>query len=763
MVRGAQRLFRRPHMHQLPRVTRIIAVMMTGLLLLANTLPQTAIALSIDELRLTPPPTPKGASLEVMNTSLRLKWDADQSKQTSSYLVRIWSNEEQRDIIQLPVSETTYLANDLPLNTMHYMTVSALDAEGNESEPSAILGAIPHLPIPAPVTGQKLHVAAWITTNWDAEDARRAFNKNLDVFDTISPFWYNMDPDGNLSTKGGARDVGLIQEAHQNGIRVIPTITNNFSAEKATQVLSTSASRKHHIDVILNEVLSNDYDGIDIDYENVATSGRDAFSSFVTDLASALHSRGKLLSVTVQAKLSDTNNWNGPGGTDYAVIGPLVDQFRIMTYDYHRSNSDPGPIAPIPWIKQAIGYAKQYVAPEKILAGLPFYGYDWSLTHGENDTSAITWDGVQQELKQFNPTVEWDAEAGESYYTYTSDGGENLVYFQDARSIKAKTEAIMETGVAGVTIWRLGSEDPEIFQVFRTMRTQSASLASPGEITVTPARKEIHLSWKPTDAKNQAGYAIGIGTTPGQWTKVIDATGTSFTLKGLASDELFFIGLMSVGPNGQRGQAATVIAVEPVDQIYLPTVTDLKAVDVGAERYRLTWTGYSPKITPRVISSRTPFDAQDLENTSVVNATIHARGDDAGEAEVSHLSSGETFYVAIMMLDHIRGRHTLSNVVPITTKDLTPPSVVTQITSRQEDMNTVIVSWQPASDAVGGYIVYTVHPDGSESSTYAGDQSHLSLDFVSEGIYAFSVVAIDAAGNQSVRSAPYRLFFTPQL
>lgn len=736
---------------------------MVGLLILPTFLPHFAIALSIDELHLTPPPTPKGASLEVVNTSLRLRWDADSTNETTTYVIRIWSKNEHRDLIHLPASVHDYLADDLPLNVMHFLTVSALDAEGNESEPSAVLGAIPHLPVPAPVTGQKLHVAAWITTNWDVEDARRAFDKNLDVFDTISPFWYNMDPDGNLSTKGGARDVGLIQEAHQNGIRVIPTITNNFSSEKATQVLSTPASRKHHIEVILNEVLSHDFDGIDIDYENVATSDREAFSSFVTDLAAALHTRGKILSVTVQAKLSDTNNWNGPGATDYAVIGPIVDQFRIMTYDYHRSNSDPGPIAPIPWIKQAIAYAKQYVAPEKILAGLPFYGYDWSLTHGEDDTSAITWDGVQQELKQFHPTVEWDAEAGESYYKYTSDGGENLVYFQDARSIKAKTEAIMESGVAGVTIWRLGSEDPEIFTVFRTMRTQTASLASPGEITLTPARKEIHLTWKPIDTKNQSGYAIGIGSTPGQWTKIIDANGTSFTLKGLESDQLIYIGLMSVGPDGQRGQASTIVAVQPVDQIYLPTITDLKAIDVGAEHYRLTWTGFSPKVTPRIISSRTPFDAQNLEHTSVVSATIHARGDDAGEAEVTHLSSGETFYVALLLIDETRGRRSVSNIISITTKDFTPPTPVTQLSSQRGEKNTVTISWQPSPDALGGYTVYVVHPDGSESSTYAGDQSRLSLDFVREGIYAFSVVAIDAAGNHSVRTAPYRLFFTPHL
>ena len=51
---------------------------------------------------------------------------------------------------------------------------------------------------------------------------------------------------------------------------------------------------------------------------------------------------------------------------DYAAMGRVVDHIRIMAYDYS-TGSDPGPMAPLAYVREVIAAAKQAVDPDGIL------------------------------------------------------------------------------------------------------------------------------------------------------------------------------------------------------------------------------------------------------------------------------------------------------------------------------------------------------------------------------------------------------------
>src|SRR5215210_4028433 len=101
------------------------------------------------------------------------------------------------------------------------------------------------------------------------------------------------------------------------------------------------------------------------------------FTAFVQLLASKLHASNKLLSVTVHPKTSASATWDGPGAQDYTAIGAVADSVKVMAYDYHWSTSDAGAIAPLSWLDQVAIYAESTIAPQKVIMGLPWYGYDW--------------------------------------------------------------------------------------------------------------------------------------------------------------------------------------------------------------------------------------------------------------------------------------------------------------------------------------------------------------------------------------------------
>src|SRR4029079_3907675 len=100
---------------------------------------------------------------------------------------------------------------------------------------------------------------------------------------------------------------------------------------------------------IVDEVRQGGFDGIDLDFANLHAADRDAFTGFVTALASDLHAAGAQLEITVQPKKSDGDTWDGPGATDGRALGTIADRIKVMTYDFSRPNSQPGPIAPVSW------------------------------------------------------------------------------------------------------------------------------------------------------------------------------------------------------------------------------------------------------------------------------------------------------------------------------------------------------------------------------------------------------------------------------
>ena len=315
-----------------------------------------------------------------------------------------------------------------------------------------------------PKTGR--YISAWLPDSFDSVN-RKSFEANADILDEVSPFWYSTDSRGNLHSGSDARDRSLVELAHSKNVLVIPTVHNILATDPVPALLGSPERRSNHIRNIVDEVLTNNYDGIDIDYEFLSSGLRDEFSAFITDLAKALHDQGKLLTIAVHAKTSD---YGGNGGfQDWAALGRAVDRLRVMTYDYHWRGGGPGPVAPIYWVRVVAEYAKSVVDPAKVVIGVPFYGYNWP---PQGEAMAQTWDaindlirsnGLEVNLKQSDA----NGPVQENWITYASRQGRHTVWFATSRSLEAKLDLVQQLDLAGIAIWRLGGEDPENWKVIR--------------------------------------------------------------------------------------------------------------------------------------------------------------------------------------------------------------------------------------------------------------------------------------------------------
>jgi spore germination protein len=329
--------------------------------------------------------------------------------------------------------------------------------------------------------------SAWIPP-WDAA-ALTSIQSNLGTLTESNPVWYSWNANGTPLKNWNAENPTW--RASMTSTQMLPTIQNlvnsSFDGGAAASVFATPASREVAAAAIAQLVIAQAFDGIDIDYERIPTSSRDNFTAFLTTLSQKLRAANKKLSVTVYAKTSERDNWNGPGGEDWPAIGGIADSVKIMAYDYSYAGGPAGPIAPLDWIDRVATYAQSVIPSQKIMIALPWYGYDWST----GATRSLTYASAIQ-LAQITGSVISHDVNGEPTFTYSG----HTVYFQDAASYAKKVQLLKErhSSIAGFAAWSVGVEDPAIWNVIRGSGSSGAApaptppaaiaISGPGSLTV---------------------------------------------------------------------------------------------------------------------------------------------------------------------------------------------------------------------------------------------------------------------------------------
>lgn len=337
---------------------------------------------------------------------------------------------------------------------------------------------------------------------WDQTRGFDIIVANADVFSEISPFWYRVEADGHVvpfTTSAGTsyEDPVILSFLRSRGILVIPTVANVLNGiwdgALASGILADPAVTAVNISALVQLAVANGYDGIDLDYENLAASDRTAFTSFTTQLAAALHAEGKLLTLNVYAKTAEPGDWAGPQAEDWWALGQVADQVRIMTYEYHWSTSGPGPISPVNWVSDVLAFARSTIPSNKIIQGLPLYGYDWV---GQSGVDHV-WTETMASASQYGATINWDATSASPWFQYVAKRSRHTVWFENALSADAKLQVNTAHDVAGVAVWRLGGEDPDVWSAVRAWEGIGAAPDSvPPTITIASPLEGVSLAKK---------------------------------------------------------------------------------------------------------------------------------------------------------------------------------------------------------------------------------------------------------------------------
>jgi len=285
------------------------------------------------------------------------------------------------------------------------------------------------------------------------------FSSNAAAFTWVSPTGMFIDEDGKLQ---GRMPGGISQAARNNGVLNLPLVANrNFNRQIAHKVLTDAETRSSVIDQLTRFIQDGEYDGVNIDFEDVPESDRDHLTDFMRLLADRLRPEGKLTTIDVPAKTYDaTTGW--AGAFDYRALGEICDLVIIMVYDYHWSTSGPGPISPLGWFEDVVKYSTSVIPKEKLVIGIPFYGYDWP---AGGSATGLSFSQALAIAESVARPIAFDENSGEYTFAYSRGGVRREVWFQGAKSTELRLQLLGRYGLNQVAAWRIGQEDPRTWEV----------------------------------------------------------------------------------------------------------------------------------------------------------------------------------------------------------------------------------------------------------------------------------------------------------
>lgn len=269
------------------------------------------------------------------------------------------------------------------------------------------------------------------------------------------------DIDINIGTAGKQ----YINWAHENGYKVWPSISNNSYKETTSDILNDYKLRQKLINNIVNVALQNNFDGINLDFENIFRNDKDMFTRFIIELAPRLKEYGMVLSVDVTAP---------DGSDDWSMcynrheIAKAADYLIFMAYDEYGDDSEKaGTTAGADWIevslKKFVG-TQEDVSPEKLILAMPFYTRIWKEKNGELSSMAIFMKGINSSIPQDAERI-WKDDVKQYYVEYQRSGATYKVWIEDEKSIEEKFNLLNKYNLAGAAYWAKDRETPEIWDV----------------------------------------------------------------------------------------------------------------------------------------------------------------------------------------------------------------------------------------------------------------------------------------------------------
>lgn len=317
-------------------------------------------------------------------------------------------------------------------------------------------------------------------TNTDANSSVLEMIARSKGLTTISPTWFHVqDTAGNLESIASA---DYVNYAHQSNIEVWAAIRDFDgginSAEESYAMLSKTSNRENLTNQLIAAALQLGIDGINVDFEKISAECGEHYIQFIRELSVKCHQNGLVLSVDNYVPQEYNRQYHRK------EQGVFADYVVIMGYDEHYGGSPvAGSVSSYNFVRSGIENTLKEVPASKVISALPFFTRVWKETpktaeelsaqagteaaeYSNNvESTAYSMAEAAAVVVQAGATANWDEETKQNFATWEAEGSTFKVWLEDVSSLEPKLQLMKDYGLAGTAAWRLGQEEPEVWEL----------------------------------------------------------------------------------------------------------------------------------------------------------------------------------------------------------------------------------------------------------------------------------------------------------
>ena len=191
------------------------------------------------------------------------------------------------------------------------------------------------------------------------------------------------------------------------------------------------------------------YSGLVLDFEDL--SARDVAAQLTVVRAIADSARAHGVS-TIASAVPALDTLAYPA----RQLGRVVDFVIPMFYDEHWSGSSPGAVSSPEFVRRALAIRLAEVGADRLVAGLPTYGYRW--IRGR-PTEAIGMLDARHVASTTGARLVRDSATG----ALRASGADWDMWVTDVSALRRLVLEVRHRGVRRIALWRLGREDPAVW------------------------------------------------------------------------------------------------------------------------------------------------------------------------------------------------------------------------------------------------------------------------------------------------------------
>ena len=279
--------------------------------------------------------------------------------------------------------------------------------------------------------------------------------KGLNV---ISPTWFRLnDNEGNFSSLAQSE---YVTRAHLIGLEVWAMIDDQSPDSDNRAIFPYTSKRERLVNQLVASAIEYNLDGINIDFEYITADIAKDYVQFLRELSVKCRINGIVLSI--DDKVPDASNLY----YDRKEQGIIADYVIMMGYDEHwGEGSGAGSVASLPWVTAGIEKTLTEVPASKLINAIPFYTTIWQEDGAGNyvDSQAVDMQTAADKLTTNGAQAVWVDNVGQNYGEFSAGDLVYRIWLEDAKSIEEKMKLIRTYDLAGVSAWRLGYENADIW------------------------------------------------------------------------------------------------------------------------------------------------------------------------------------------------------------------------------------------------------------------------------------------------------------